>query len=701
MKNSISNKHIFYALILLIFVAPFLRGLFFDLEFLIIHILTSVIFLYLLIAQKDREISIKILDFPTIAFLISYTIALFVALNLRNAVGEVFRYLNYFLLYILVRSVCCDHVKKTRLLLNTIYISGIIESIIGLAAALGTVKIEGAYISGRIASTLGYSNALGGFLIPILVIGIYLSVIDNKKSLRLTYDIGNYLICLTILGTVSRGAYLLLPIGLFLYMFFVPKKYKITILKGFVVPLFIVLLIGPKILSTDANYGQILRWSMFLGGALLSAGISFVSESEAFKLVKEKRVFIIATISVIVGVSGLLIYVKWSGSSAQPTTAPWVPTNISQRIITFGLQDSSVRERAVIYQDAIKVIKDYPLLGIGGGGWAAIYNKYQSYAYFTTKTHNQLLQVWVEAGLPGLLSYLFLWGTPIILFFRLRKFQVNPEQHLMNVTLFLSIVIILLHSLIDFNLSLGASFIILLSLLAMLKNSNDLSSEGLNKGKSFQINRGGFKTFSLVISCVFALVSASFLIGFIYSQAGAKNIKDWDLVKANKNMKMAHLLDPINALYVADLAQILHYTGDPVDDMEMVKEAKRYAQKAKSLAPTNVDIMMIKSKIHLSLSEFPQAIAELEEVVTMFPFDNQGYENLSDTYLKIGKYYLIKKNKLEAEKYLREVTKIPTRINERLSKVKPEHKALWSVTEMLAATPKVKSNAEAAAVLLQ
>ncbi|MGI6423707.1 MAG: O-antigen ligase family protein [Tepidanaerobacteraceae bacterium] len=61
----------------------------------------------------------------------------------------------------------------------------------------------------------------------------------------------------------------------------------------------------------------------------------------------------------------------------------------------------------------MKIIKEYPILGTGGGGWKAIYQAYQSYRYFTTEVHSFFLQLWVETGTVGLLALLALWITTL------------------------------------------------------------------------------------------------------------------------------------------------------------------------------------------------------------------------------------------------------------------------------------------------
>jgi len=65
-------------------------------------------------------------------------------------------------------------------------------------------------------------------------------------------------------------------------------------------------------------------------------------------------------------------------------------------------------ERLYFYQDAIKMFKERPILGWGGGGWEEAYRAYQSYLYYSNQVHSHYFQIMVEAGLVGLMAILYL-----------------------------------------------------------------------------------------------------------------------------------------------------------------------------------------------------------------------------------------------------------------------------------------------------
>ncbi|MFD1904284.1 O-antigen ligase family protein [Paenibacillus rhizoplanae] len=65
-----------------------------------------------------------------------------------------------------------------------------------------------------------------------------------------------------------------------------------------------------------------------------------------------------------------------------------LPANIGTRLENINFRQHSVLERFTFYKDAMKVVKDYPVLGTGGGGWASLYEHYQNNPYLSRQVHN-------------------------------------------------------------------------------------------------------------------------------------------------------------------------------------------------------------------------------------------------------------------------------------------------------------------------
>jgi len=80
-----------------------------------------------------------------------------------------------------------------------------------------------------------------------------------------------------------------------------------------------------------------------------------------------------------------------------------------------GTEYSSMGIRVVMWQNTAELIKARPIVGYGLGGMRPAYEAYVKnsaatgwQATVTGDPHNQYLAVWVDAGLPGLLAFLFM-----------------------------------------------------------------------------------------------------------------------------------------------------------------------------------------------------------------------------------------------------------------------------------------------------
>lgn len=89
---------------------------------------------------------------------------------------------------------------------------------------------------------------------------------------------------------------------------------------------------------------------------------------------------------------------------------PFLPAPIYNRILTiFNPNDSSMEYRKKIFDTAVSVLKDYWVTGVGLGNNAVnlIFNRYKPPDLSTVAhTHIFLIQLWLETGLFGVLSFL-------------------------------------------------------------------------------------------------------------------------------------------------------------------------------------------------------------------------------------------------------------------------------------------------------
>lgn len=294
------------------------------------------------------------------------------------------------------------------------------------------------------------------------------------------------------------------------------------------------------------------------------------------------------------------------------------------RLQQLNLQTIQTQERFVFYNDALKIIKEHPLLGIGGGGWASAYFKYQSILYWTTEVHNHFLQVGVETGLLGLIIYLAVLLFPCLVLFRLIKQK--SQATLLYFTAFLGFVSLALHSAIDFDLSLSALALVLWTLVGCF------GSQIPPVMRSIKVN----KLLPMAVKIIAIILSTSLLLGYQYGQAGAKAVSSGDGTQAFANFKKAVRFDPYTPSFRGDLAQLYLALGQQSDNEEYLRQAEKQMSKMVELDPLNPKYHTARSSFLLKTGKIEEGINELKTAIALQPFNVKHYENLAEVYAKLA-----------------------------------------------------------------
>lgn len=147
----------------------------------------------------------------------------------------------------------------------------------------------------------------------------------------------------------------------------------------------------------------------------------------------------------------------------------YLPKSLVDKIESINLKQQSVWERFIFIEDGIKILKDNFLIGIGGDGYKYILPEYQQYTYGTNEVHCYWLEIWIEFGLIGIISFLLIIFFTIINFVNKIKTKENSNFYFTILTI---LCFILLHSTIDFDMSFMYIQIIFFIFLAMLDTEN-------------------------------------------------------------------------------------------------------------------------------------------------------------------------------------------------------------------------------------
>ncbi|NPV29922.1 MAG: hypothetical protein HPY58_09785 [Firmicutes bacterium] len=761
----------------LLFYPPYFRGLFFARELLPTHMFTAVIFSFFAfykISRRELVFFRHPLDYAVFLLLGLYVASSINAWNTRDAVGAVLKMANYAAVYWLL-AFSVRSLNAVQSYLKVFFASGTGVALLGLGAAFGTFHYKDAFVGGRIFSSLQYPNTLAAYLTAINLFGLYLLAGAGRLASRILLAVGNYLLFLTFLGTQSRGAYLIYPLGLLILLAGLPGKERWRALGNFGLQVLAVFAVAGRVVACTGGRAELAGWLWVLAGAVLAAVFQWVWASAEARLARRSSSLGTGNASAgrrrlrpwvlpAAAAFGLLILAGgacalWQERAAVAAFAGRaVPEAWAARVKSISLQEKNAQERLLWSRDAFKIMTASPLnslLGAGGGGWNALYHRYQDYLYFSTEVHNHFLQVGVETGFPGLLTFLAIW----VFFFGItwRTLRCTggspqapagpggadspplPQQAVRGTAwaIFSGALALGLHSLIDFNLSLGAVALLLWGLFGLGRGlgrladpAGEIGVGALGTGTAGTSGRGRTGRFSrfqlspalqgvLVgsVAAVLFLTSMSLLLGQKYALAASQALKRQDVQGAVSAYERALEHDPWTSSYRAGLAQIYLFQGEQKQDAGLLRKAQELLADAVRANRGDPQLRVLYGRALFSTGRLEEGLAQLEEAVALMPFKQDLYESLAAGYLGAGLFLLEQAGqaktppvreqqgdparlKERGRRCLEQALAVPERIERTMASVPEKHKQYWVRAPLLAVSPQIHLYAGEAAALL-
>lgn len=630
-------------------ISPFFRGLFFPLEQLVALMVVAALVAIFWGTRRGAVVPVRLepLDISALVLILAYVLSVFVAANLRNAVQEVLKLLLYFGVYWLLSRLATDR-RRVSLVLHAVLFGGVAVALLGLGVASGVVSYRGAFDGGRIASSFQYANTNAAYLGTVLIVGLGLWQVSRRAWWRSLYAAAVYSLLITFVFTYSRGAWLVLPVAALGFLVALPAG-----LRGGAVARIVIVgaataaVAGPMGRALqDPTAAVVLRTYVLglLAVVVLNLVYDHLSDLRLAQLTWLR--FLALGIVLLAMGGGAIVMVRHT------------PSTVMERLRSISLQEHSVQDRFAFYQDAWKIIKTHPILGTGGGGWAAVYQAYQSYAYYSTQAHNYFVQTLIEAGPLALTSALALWGTALWSALRVRPKLCNDDKVLLKSTT-AAAAVLGLHSIIDFNLTLGAVSLLLWTLFGVAR-SFDQGSTAVAHGRPVKRSTLPLDVqipkVAAVVTLVLTFVAAGTLLaGDVYGQSAAKAMNVGQSILAEKYFRQAVRLDPLTASYYVDLGQITEARARQGSDQRQLLEAGRLYRKGLKMDPHSPVLHPVYAQYLLRNGQIDLALAEFRKALTLAPYHPQQYENLARAYMAVGQYYIGLNQVAKADQYLSQV----------------------------------------------
>ncbi|MEW6447638.1 MAG: O-antigen ligase family protein [Bacillota bacterium] len=692
------DLRLFYAagLYFILFTAPFMRGLFFQPELLLYQVIVGVTFLFCIgdqLLRRDETPSLPLL-WAAGGLLAAYLFSLASAVHIRPAIGEALKVLSYLLvLYAAFRYV--RNTRELRRLLLAGYFSALGVAVVGVLAAAGFLNFPGAFDNGVINSTLQYKNALAAFLTMFTITGIAFSLRTHTIAARLAFAAANTLMVVIIVGSQSRAGWLLFPAAIAVLVLGLPPAYRWRALYHAII------VVSAGLAAAKGFYAATGSEASPAGLPYLSAGLigaiilQLVYTKIARRLNAPTVTPVTRQIAAAAGVAYLcmviVLYAVLASGAYPLTAAAFMSPEVAAKTATISNTDPSFQQRLLYYRDAIKIVGDYPFTGAGGGGWNALYHRYQAFPYWSTEAHSSLFQTWVEAGTLGFAAFLGTAAAAGLVLRRLWRRLKREDPWIYVWAAAVAVLTLGTHSIFDFDLSLPALGFTLWALLGALsaiefrsrrlrgehreerreerpeKTAPDDKTVAVEKlgagpaparGKRV-LPRAAAGAAGLVLAVALIWPSAAFYRAGKLGALGAQALQRQELDKALGCLLAAHRADPFTAAYAGDIAQIYAVRSIAADDAAGHFQAVKWARLAESREPYNLSLLTALVNLYHYINEPLKAAAAAESLLAANPFLTASYEVLARMSLEAAVHLYRQGKPEEAAEYLRNVADLP------------------------------------------
>lgn len=653
------KKAAVFGIIILISISVLFRGLYFSYDsygFMAGIALLLILYLFGKISRKE-PIQINKLYVLLGSLLIAAALLSFItAVNPRENLGNVLLYTELLVLFIVIYDYFHDKKKQLIqwMMVPTITV-GFVAAVVGLMSLTRRFNIWEVYVeNSRLSSTFQYANTAA---IYFIVCGIFIITLVNtlKNSIlrALLVGMGN-IILFAFFMTGSRAAYLV-SIPLFLLLLVIqPKGGKIRAGVSFfcmIAPAFIVMKGFNASTAVYDNIGAA-KWLML--SFVIAAGFWLMLHFAVKLVVKDRQIttpkgsgFVFAAVVVVAAILAVVFKDRLIG------LLPDFIVNRVMRLFEYGFNEINVLYRLEFDRDALLLLQDHWLFGLGGGGWKAMYQTIQDHYYIAVFVHNHYLQVFVDNGILVFLSFAVLVAVSVL---GALHSLIRAKDSLLKTYaagLFCGFLALAGHSAVDFNLS----FVSLLLLIWVMFAASAVSLPEGDGGTSVVSRRelpliGRWRTEvngSVGVMALF-IISAVLLSMYLLYFAGAYNrqiafdfVQEKDYRQARIYYEEACRLDPSNTEYAYELAKVYRYYASNTKNEEYrhiwLENALVFSEKSVNGNKNYPAYMRVLIRIYLD-SEMPVEALELSQrLITCQKYNADCYELLAASYLAAANYY--------------------------------------------------------------
>jgi len=670
------KKVIVMLIILAVSISPLFKGLFFLYEasifFMSIAMLT-VIYTSIKLIRKEAFYFNKWILFFGISLIFAYLLSFINAVNFRENLSTIIQYSIYFIVMIVLYDYFNDKKQQFAMtIMAAIVFTGLICAVIGLEALTGAIPmLKDVQITERLGTTFQYANVAAIYFVVCILFSLTLIIASDQMILKAVLaGIGSILLLALIL-TVSRGGYLIGLIAFLLFIGLQPAGFKIKGL-GFSFCMLLPVLIFINSFEKDAgshDYVMAAKWMIVTFVMAFIVCLFFQILGRLIAKIEHKRIIGITSLSLIAVIAIItIIYIKSRSITILPQFATVLPQKIVSRFMEFNIKDNSFTARLSFDKDALKLIASHWMLGLGGGGWISLFQSVQEFFYTAREVHNNYLQVFVEAGVLGFVSYVLLVFISLAGLIR-SIFKINDTKQKIYVSgILCSFLALALHSSFDFDLSFPSIALLFWTLIAggAVFATEDGSNINPKISRSHIIHtKKSILIVLIILSLLLTFTNGLYSVASYNAEKGMAFSEELNYKSAMLFYEKAYRLDSINTEYIFELAKLYNFFAANNTNPEYIKGWRDLALAASkrcvSLDRYNPSYREVLARTYSDSGIALNALEQLKKLVEYQPCNSSNYELLAKGYLEAAKYYIDNKQLEKAIELLnacREIDKI-------------------------------------------
>lgn len=671
------KKIIIICIILLISISPLSRGLFYNYEtfaFLTLLALFEIAYLFVKIVKREPMRLNKLFMIASLLLLAAISFSFTGALNPRENLETLLLYTELTITYIVLFDYFSD--KQQNLMYYVMLpsvIVGFVCAVVGLMSLTRKFDfLEVTTMENRIGSTFQYSNTAAIYFIVCLIFALVLSNDIKNFILKAVIAGAGNILLFSFFLTGSRGGFLIGMIFIVITLVLQPIGRRISGALTFLsmtAPVFIVLKSFNESTAAHSN-ADAAKWLAvsFVLAAVLAAFSSLL-------------IYLLSRLALLIGTPkkskvklplyiyiGALILVAIFVYIFRRNLIGLLPDILVTRLIGLvneGFRTNNVAARLIFYKDAMKLISDNWLSGLGGNGWDAAYRSVQDFNYTASYVHCSFLQVFVDNGIIAFVAFTALIVIAVVRGIRSYISQRDIAFRTLSSGLICGLLALVLHSALDFDLSYVSLLLLMWMMLAAASIGPKISvvEEGTIKPKSGLLGRSVIDISSAYLKIILVIICAAlfsthavYFAGAYNRQAAFEYMQQKDYKNAMVYYEEAAGLDPANTDYTFQLAKLYHYFGmksNVPENRQLWLEKAREAGEISVAGNTGYpDYMYTLVRIYLDSGMPVEALQQAQELVTYQKYNAEVYELLAESYLAAYDHYIDNGDSSKAEEML-------------------------------------------------